>query len=210
MHLSSARKAPMAAHRARLPVRMARAPLMCRASSAATLGKVTAEDRVWMNRALDLAMLAYGKTAPNPHVGCVIVRDGQAVGEGYHPKAGQPHAEVWALRAAGQAARGATAYVTLEPCNHYGRTPPCSQALVEAGVKRVVVGAGDPNPLVAAAGIATLTSAGIEVAMMDGPENRRAIDINTEFMARMEEEARAEMARLEVLAKTREATGGGH
>ncbi|KIZ07948.1 diaminohydroxyphosphoribosylaminopyrimidine deaminase [Monoraphidium neglectum] len=163
-----------------------------------------------MNRALDLAMLAFGKTHPNPHVGCVIVRDGQVVGEGYHPKAGQPHAEVWALRGAGQAAQGATAYVTLEPCNHYGRTPPCSQALVEAGVKRVVVGAGDPNPLVAAAGIATLQSAGIEVALMDGAENQRAKDINTEFLARMEEEAAIEMARLQALAKSREAAGAQH
>lgn len=194
----------MAAPRAPL---VARRPLACSASGAAKLGTVTAEDRAYMNRALDLAMLAYGKTHPNPHVGCVIVRDGQVVGEGYHPKAGQPHAEVWALRGAGQDAQGATAYVTLEPCNHYGRTPPCSQALVEAGVKRVVVGAGDPNPLVAAAGIATLQSAGIEVALMDGAENQRAKDINKDFLARMEEEAKAEMARLEALVQARQAVG---
>lgn len=168
---------------------------------------MTEEDRVYINMALDLAMRAYGKTHPNPHVGCVIVRDGVVVGEGYHPKAGQPHAEVFALRGAGQAARGATAYVTLEPCNHYGRTPPCSQALVEAGVARVVVGAGDPNPLVAAAGIATLQAAGIEVSMMDGAENRRALDINKDFLARMEEEARESAAAAAEIAAKRAAAG---
>ncbi|GBF92646.1 riboflavin biosynthesis [Raphidocelis subcapitata] len=180
-----------------------RAP-MC---AAAALSPVTGEDRVFMNAALDLAMRAYGKTHPNPHVGCVIVRDGAVVGEGFHPQAGQPHAEVFALRGAGQAARGATAYVTLEPCNHYGRTPPCSQALVEAGVARVVVGAGDPNPLVAAAGIATLQAAGIEVALMDGAENARALDINRDFLARMEAEARESAAQAAAIAAKRAAAG---
>lgn len=93
-----------------------------------------------MARALELAATAKGNTFPNPAVGCVIVNGGSVVGEGYHPQAGAPHAEVFALRAAGQLAQGATAYVTLEPCNHYGRTPPCSLALVEAGVARVRLG----------------------------------------------------------------------
>lgn len=142
-----------------------------------------------MRQALELAKRALGKTHPNPAVGCVLVRDGKVVGEGYHPKAGMPHAEVYALRGAGNLARGATAYVTLEPCNHHGRTPPCSRALVEAGVARVVVGVGDPNPLVASEGIATLRRAGIAVAVMDGPEREEAYQINADFMARMQEEA---------------------
>jgi pyrimidine deaminase RibD-like protein len=95
------------------------------------------EDKRFMQHALDLAALAKGLTYPNPAVGCVIVAAGSVVGEGFHPRAGEPHAEVFALRAAGQRAIGATAYVTLEPCNHYGLTPPCSNALVEAQVARV-------------------------------------------------------------------------
>lgn len=136
-----------------------------------------------MRRALDLARLAVGHTYPNPAVGCVIVKNGRVVGEGYHPKAGMPHAEVYALRAAGQESLGATAYVTLEPCDHYGRTPPCSKALVAAGVARVVVGVGDPNPLVNGGGVATLRRAGIEVDV--GCEEDSCFSINKEFMERM-------------------------
>ena len=136
-----------------------------------------------MRHALDLARTALGQTYPNPAVGCVIVKDGAIVGEGYHPKAGMPHAEVYALRAAGQRAAGATAYVTLEPCDHYGRTPPCSKALVAAGVARVVVGVGDPNPLVDGGGVATLKKAGIEVDV--GCEEEMCYDINKDFMERM-------------------------
>lgn len=113
-----------------------------------------------MARAVELS--ARGFPAPNPHVGCVLVRDGVAVGEGWHEHAGGPHAEAMALSNAGEAARGATAYVTLEPCNHYGRTPPCSEALVRAGVERVVIACPDPNPR-AAGGAERLREAGIPV-----------------------------------------------
>jgi pyrimidine deaminase RibD-like protein len=98
---------------------------------------VTESDEVYMARALKLARIAEGKTYPNPAVGCVVTNGEKVVGEGYHPQAGAPHAEIFALRAAGQAARGGTAYVTLEPCNHFGRTPPCALALIEAGISRV-------------------------------------------------------------------------
>lgn len=120
-------------------------------------------DSRMMQRCLSLAKRATGRTSPNPLVGAVIVKDGEIVGEGFHPRAGEPHAEVFALKAAGDRARAATIYVNLEPCNHYGRTPPCSQALIAAGVAKVVVGMVDPNPLVAGGGIARLRAAGIEV-----------------------------------------------
>src|SRR5690606_27378899 len=113
--------------------------------------------------ALQLAERGLNTTSPNPRVGCVLVRDDQDVGEGWHQHAGEPHAEVHALRAAGKAARGATAYVTLEPCSHQGRTPPCADALIGAGVTRVVAAMQDPNPQVAGNGIEKLRAAGIEV-----------------------------------------------
>jgi diaminohydroxyphosphoribosylaminopyrimidine deaminase / 5-amino-6-(5-phosphoribosylamino)uracil reductase len=127
--------------------------------------KFTEFERQMMRRCIDLAKQAWGKTAPNPLVGAVIVKDGEIVGEGFHPGAGQPHAEVFALREAGERARGATIYVSLEPCNHYGRTPPCAAALAAAGVSKVVVGTIDPNPLVAGGGMATLEQAGIEIVV---------------------------------------------
>jgi diaminohydroxyphosphoribosylaminopyrimidine deaminase/5-amino-6-(5-phosphoribosylamino)uracil reductase len=154
-----------------------------RAALAIAAEQVTDADRGYMRRALELASLAAGKTEPNPMVGCVLVKDGVVVGEGYHPQAGQPHAEVFALRAAGSLARGATAYVSLEPCNHYGRTPPCALALVAAQVARVVVGCVDPNPLVGGGGVATLRAAGIAVAV--GCEQEACVALNPEFMARM-------------------------
>lgn len=120
-------------------------------------------EQQYMELALELAARAKGRTSPNPLVGCVIVRDGEIVGQGYHQKAGTPHAEVHALREAGERALGATVYVTLEPCSHYGRTPPCAEALIEAGVKRVVAAMTDPNPLVAGRGLQRLQEAGIEV-----------------------------------------------
>ncbi|RPE47631.1 diaminohydroxyphosphoribosylaminopyrimidine deaminase [Acinetobacter sp. BIGb0102] len=121
------------------------------------------EQQYWMQRAIELARLGQYSTKPNPNVGCVIVKDGQLIGEGYHPKAGQPHAEVFAMRQAGDHAKDATAYVTLEPCAHYGRTPPCAEALVKSQVKKVVVACSDPNPLVAGKGVQILQNAGIEV-----------------------------------------------
>ena len=121
------------------------------------------QHQYWMRKAIALAQQGQYSTRPNPNVGCVIVKDGQIVGAGFHPQAGQPHAEVFALRQAGMAAQGATAYVTLEPCAHYGRTPPCAKGLVEAGVAKVMVACADPNPLVAGKGVQILKDAGIEV-----------------------------------------------
>lgn len=120
-------------------------------------------DKDFMKRALALARQGLGRTSPNPAVGAVIVRDGRVVGEGYHQKAGTPHAEIHALRAAGEAARNATLYVTLEPCCHFGRTPPCTEAIVAAGISRVVAAMSDPNPRVNGMGFRILREAGIQV-----------------------------------------------
>ncbi len=120
-------------------------------------------DESFMEMALRLAVKAKGRTSPNPLVGAVIVKDGQVVGRGYHKKAGTPHAEVNALADAGDAAHGSTIYVTLEPCNHQGRTPPCTQAIIQSGLRKVVVGMPDPNPQVAGGGSRFLASQGIEV-----------------------------------------------
>src|SRR5205809_1954401 len=113
-----------------------------------TIDMFTDADRAHMRRALELAKRGLYTTTPNPRVGCVIVRDGEVVGEGWHERAGEPHAEIIALRAAGERAKGATAYVTLEPCVHQGRTPPCVNALIAAKVSRVIAAMQDPNPLV--------------------------------------------------------------
>jgi diaminohydroxyphosphoribosylaminopyrimidine deaminase/5-amino-6-(5-phosphoribosylamino)uracil reductase len=144
---------------------------------------LTAQDSVWMAQALRLAERGLYTTSPNPRVGCVLVREGGVVGEGWHERAGEPHAEVLALRAAGEAARGATAYVTLEPCSHDGRTPPCADALITAGIKRVVAAVQDPNPQVAGQGIAKLRAAGIEVEC--GLMEAAARELNIGFFARM-------------------------
>jgi len=122
-----------------------------------------AADRFYMEVALALAREGLGRTSPNPAVGCVVVRDGRIVGRGFHPRAGEPHAEVFALEQAGPAARGAHLYVTLEPCSHHGRTPPCADRIVAAGVRRVVAAMADPNPAVAGRGLARLRRAGLEV-----------------------------------------------
>ncbi|MEH1790748.1 MAG: bifunctional diaminohydroxyphosphoribosylaminopyrimidine deaminase/5-amino-6-(5-phosphoribosylamino)uracil reductase RibD [Nostoc sp.] len=141
-------------------------------------------DSRMMLRCLELARRALGQTSPNPLVGAVIVKDGEIIGEGFHPRAGEPHAEVFALKAAGVgAARGATIYVSLEPCNHYGRTPPCSEGLIQAGVAKVVVGMVDPNPLVAGGGIARLRAAGIEVLV--GVEEEACRQLNEAFVHRI-------------------------
>src|SRR5688572_33257298 len=121
----------------------------------------TDADRRYMARALELAQLGMYTTTPNPRVGCVIVRDGEVVGEGFHERAGEAHAEVHALRAAGDRAVGATAYVTLEPCAHHGRTPPCADALIDAKLARVVGAMTDPNAQVAGKGYDRLRAAGI-------------------------------------------------
>lgn len=122
------------------------------------------ESDLWqMERALELAMRGQGMVEPNPMVGCVITQGNQVVGEGWHQRFGGPHAEVHALAAAGEAARGATLYVTLEPCCHYGKTPPCTKAIIAAGIARVVVAMRDPFPKVAGGGIAELQAAGVQV-----------------------------------------------
>lgn len=136
-----------------------------------------------MARAISLARRGMYTTDPNPRVGCVILRDGANVGDGFHRRAGEPHAEIHALRAAGERARGATVYVSLEPCAHHGRTPPCADALIEAGVARVVVGARDPNPRVAGQGIERLRAAGVEVK--SGVLEPQATALNPGFNRRM-------------------------
>lgn len=141
------------------------------------------EPAVLMGRCIALAQQAAGYTAPNPLVGAVIINNGEIVGEGYHPKAGEPHAEIFALRAAGKKAQGATIYVNLEPCNHHGRTPPCTEALIRTGVKKVVVGMVDPDPRVAGGGIARLRAAGIEV--ITGVEEGACLALNAGFCHRI-------------------------
>jgi diaminohydroxyphosphoribosylaminopyrimidine deaminase/5-amino-6-(5-phosphoribosylamino)uracil reductase len=143
----------------------------------------TDTDRMHMARALELAEEGLYTTTRNPRVGCVLVRDGEVVGAGWHRGAGEPHAEALALREAGERARGATAYVTLEPCAHHGRTPPCSDALIGAGVARVVAAMRDPNPLVAGKGFDALQAAGIETA--SGLMERDAHELNIGFVSRM-------------------------
>lgn len=146
---------------------------------------VAANDQQFMARALELARKGLYSTHPNPRVGCVIVRDGQIVGEGWHARAGEPHAEVHALRQAGARAQGATAYVTLEPCSHHGRTPPCADALVAAGVARVVAAMQDPNPEVSGQGLLRLMHAGI--AVHSGVLEAEARALNAGFIKRMEQ-----------------------
>lgn len=139
-------------------------------------------DHAYMSQALQLAEKGLYGTSPNPRVGCVIVHDGRVVGSGWHERAGQPHAEINALNTAGTAARNATAYVTLEPCSHHGRTPPCAEALVNAGIVKVVSAMSDPNPLVAGGGYELLKQAGIDV--QTGLMEAEARALNIGFVAR--------------------------
>ncbi|MES2637790.1 MAG: bifunctional diaminohydroxyphosphoribosylaminopyrimidine deaminase/5-amino-6-(5-phosphoribosylamino)uracil reductase RibD [Pseudomonadota bacterium] len=143
----------------------------------------TASDHVYMTRALQLAEQGLYTTSPNPRVGCVIVKNGKIVGEGAHLKSGEAHAEVSALRQAGEIAKGATAYVTLEPCSHTGRTPPCAEALLKAGISRVIAAMVDPNPIVAGNGLAYLQAHNVEVAT--GLMAAQALALNPGFNSRM-------------------------
>jgi len=144
---------------------------------------LSAADHGFMAQALELARRGLNTTTPNPRVGCVIVKDGAVVGSGWHEKAGLPHAEVLALKDAGERARGATLYVNLEPCSHHGRTPPCAAAVAAAGVKRVVAAMQDPNPKVAGGGFAVLRAAGIIVEQ--GSMEDEARELNIGFVSRM-------------------------
>jgi diaminohydroxyphosphoribosylaminopyrimidine deaminase/5-amino-6-(5-phosphoribosylamino)uracil reductase len=127
------------------------------------IGKAVREDEHWMRRVLRLAEKGRGRTSPNPMVGAILVKDGKVVGEGYHAKAGEAHAEIVALQRAREEARGAVLYLNLEPCAHYGKTPPCAPQVIEAGVKRVAIGMEDPNPLVKGKGVEILRRAGLDV-----------------------------------------------
>ena len=143
----------------------------------------TAADDEFMGQALELAGRGLYTTTPNPRVGCIVVKDGAVVGSGWHERTGLPHAEALALEAAGARTRGATLYLNLEPCSHHGRTPPCADAIIAAGAKRVVAAIGDPNPKVAGAGFAKLRSAGI--AVEHGLKGDEARELNIGFLARM-------------------------
>lgn len=167
----------------------------------------SAQDSLWMAQALRLAEQGLYSTSPNPRVGCVLVRDERLVGSGWHQRAGEAHAEVHALREAGEAARGATAYVTLEPCSHHGRTPPCTDALIAAGVARVVVAVTDPNPQVAGSGIAKLRVAGITVEC--GLMEAAARELNVGFFARMTRGAPWLRSKIAMSLDARTALGNG-
>lgn len=146
--------------------------------------QLTETDSRMMQTALSLAWQGRFSTSPNPRVGCVIAQGEHIIGQGFHVSAGEPHAEIHALKQAGERARGATAYVTLEPCSHHGRTPPCANALVAAGIAKVVVAMTDPNPLVSGQGLAILAAAGITTT--DGLFEAQARELNRGFLSRIE------------------------
>jgi len=170
------------------------------------MSQFTEQDRIFMARAIQLAWKGLYTTDPNPRVGCVLVRDGTVIGEGYHVRAGEGHAEVNALAQAGDA-RGATAYVTLEPCSHYGRTPPCAKGLVDAGVRRVVAAMVDPNPEVAGRGLRILRDAGIEAH--SGLLEAQARELNPGFLSRMEKQRPFIRVKLAMSADGRTAMASG-
>ena len=145
------------------------------------MGKQKHSDEYYLEMALAEAQKGRFTTSPNPAVGCVIVRDSKILGMGYHHCAGQPHAEIMALRAADYQVNNATAYVTLEPCSHYGRTPPCAKALIDAGISRVVIGSTDPNPKVSGRGIKMLEESGIEVKIASGKIAKKCVKLNRAF-----------------------------
>jgi diaminohydroxyphosphoribosylaminopyrimidine deaminase/5-amino-6-(5-phosphoribosylamino)uracil reductase len=164
-------------------------------------------DPMHMGRALELAAQGLYTTDPNPRVGCVLVRDGRVIGEGWHVRAGEPHAEVLALRSSAGQARGAIAYVTLEPCSHTGRTPPCADALIAAGITRVVCASVDPNPKVAGAGIRRLKAAGVAVSVGIRADEARAL--NTGFFSRFERGRPFIRLKLAMSLDARTAAAGG-
>lgn len=167
----------------------------------------SATDHALMARALRLAQRGLFTTQPNPRVGCVIARGDEILGEGWHQRAGEPHAEVFALRAAGDRARGATVYTTLEPCTHHGRTPPCVDALIGAGIARIVVASRDPNPKVAGMGLERLREAGIDVA--GGLMRDAARELNRGFFSRFERGRPWVRAKLATSLDGRTALAGG-
>jgi diaminohydroxyphosphoribosylaminopyrimidine deaminase / 5-amino-6-(5-phosphoribosylamino)uracil reductase len=147
------------------------------------MNQLNRKDNEYIRRCLELAARGAGAVSPNPMVGCVIVRNGRVVGEGYHRRFGGPHAEIEALRRAGSKARGATLYVNLEPCSHHGKTPPCVTAILRAGITRVVTSSPDPNPLVAGKGIRTLRRSGVKVTK--GVLRRESEQLNEKFFTYM-------------------------
>jgi diaminohydroxyphosphoribosylaminopyrimidine deaminase/5-amino-6-(5-phosphoribosylamino)uracil reductase len=162
----------------------------------------------WMQRCLELAQMARGCTAPNPMVGCVVIHQGVVVGEGFHPGAGQPHAEVFAVAQAGAKAQGATLYVNLEPCNHTGRTPPCTEAVIRAGIERVVVGMVDPDPRVSGGGIQRLRQADIEVVV--GVEEAACQRLNEAFVHRVTHQRPLGLLKYAMTLDGKIAATGGH
>ncbi|HVX31381.1 MAG TPA: bifunctional diaminohydroxyphosphoribosylaminopyrimidine deaminase/5-amino-6-(5-phosphoribosylamino)uracil reductase RibD [Nitrolancea sp.] len=170
--------------------------------------QTSAIDAAWMRRALALARRAVGRTSPNPAVGAVLVRDGVVVGEGWTAPPGGPHAEIVALRQAGERARDATLYVTLEPCAHFGRTPPCVDALIAAGIRRAVVAIPDPFPGVSGRGLSRLEAAGIAVTL--GIEADAAIALNAGFLNRVRHERPTVTAKYAMTLDGRIATRTGH
>ncbi|MEM7797137.1 MAG: bifunctional diaminohydroxyphosphoribosylaminopyrimidine deaminase/5-amino-6-(5-phosphoribosylamino)uracil reductase RibD [Cyanobacteria bacterium P01_C01_bin.118] len=169
--------------------------------------EATSADSIMMRRCLELAAQAAGRTSPNPMVGSVVVKDGKIIGEGFHPQAGQPHAEVFALRAAGDATPGATLYVNLEPCNHTGRTPPCTEAVIKAGIVRVVIGMTDPNPK-ASGGIERLQAAGVEV--ITGVETAACKRLNEAFIHRIRHQQPFSILKYAMTLDGKIATDNGH